>query len=165
MKVTTVIEIIDIDYGLNHKYTVSPSIPIYIFTLPGTGKTHPICYSDISLQIIYSSTLHIVILLAYIDYIWYIIITMDQNIEKIKSSTYDPKLYTEEAKRARFKRIAERRINKVLEALRLIGNVGNKSLYSYTDEEIEKMFDALENKIRETKSKFKLKRSEGYFRF
>lgn len=82
-----------------------------------------------------------------------------------KKSTYDRSLYTEEAKRERFHRVASRRVNKALEAFRLIGNVGNTSLYSYTDAEIEKMFNALENKILEVKGKFKTEKKGGNFKF
>lgn len=84
---------------------------------------------------------------------------------KKKESTYDRSLYTEEAKRDRFHRVATRRVNKALEALRLIGNIGNKSLYSYTDAEIEKMFNALENKLLEIKGKFKMEKKGGNFKF
>lgn len=90
---------------------------------------------------------------------------MDTNIKEPKKSIYNPNLYTETAKRDRFHRVAERRMNKALEALRLLGNVGTRSLYSYRDGEVEKMFITLENKIREIKAKFKLEKSEGNFRF
>lgn len=90
---------------------------------------------------------------------------MDTNNDKKKPSTYRKELYTEEAKRKRFIRVAERRMNKALESLRLLGNIGNKSLYSYKDFEVEKMFNTLENKIREIKTKFKLEKAEGNFRF
>lgn len=91
--------------------------------------------------------------------------TVDTTIEKQKKSVYDPKLYTDEAKQSRFHRVAERRMNKSLEALRLLGNVSNKSLYKYKDGEVEKMFTTLENALREVKVKFKLEKSEGNFRF
>lgn len=90
---------------------------------------------------------------------------MEEDPKVSKKSTYDPSLYTNEAKKERFQRVATRRVNKALEALRLIGNVGNRSLYSYTDAEIEKMFGALENKILEIKGKFRTEKKGGNFKF
>ena len=57
-------------------------------------------------------------------------------------------------KRERFVRIAESRTNKILEQIRLLGNCSNKHNYSYSDEDIKKIFSVIENELREAKLKY-----------
>ncbi len=59
-----------------------------------------------------------------------------------------------ETKRDKFVRIAEARTNKILEMMRLLGNCSSKSNYDYTDEDIKKIFGALEKELKNTKNKF-----------
>ena len=59
-----------------------------------------------------------------------------------------------ESKRARFVRIAEARTNKILDMMRLLGNCSSKSNYEYTDEDIKKIFGALEKELKNTKNRF-----------
>jgi hypothetical protein len=59
-----------------------------------------------------------------------------------------------EVKNARFKRVAERRTRAVLRDLRILGNCGNRGNYSYTAEEVHKIFSEIALKVKETKSKF-----------
>jgi len=59
-----------------------------------------------------------------------------------------------ETKRERFKRIAEARVNKILDMMRLLGNCASPSNYEYTDEDIKKIFNALERELKNTKNKF-----------
>lgn len=59
-----------------------------------------------------------------------------------------------ETKRERFVRLAEARTNKILEMMRLLGNCSGKSNYEYTDEDIKKIFNALEKELKNTKNKF-----------
>ena len=40
----------------------------------------------------------------------------------------------------KFLELAETRVNKVLEGMRLIGNLSNKRNYDYTDDQIKKIF-------------------------
>lgn len=54
----------------------------------------------------------------------------------------------------RFKRIAVKRTERVLESLRVLGNCSNKSAYKYSDEDISKIFRAVEEQLRTTKAKF-----------
>lgn len=60
----------------------------------------------------------------------------------------------EEVKADRFKRIAENRTNRTIEALRLLGNCANRSNYSYTEEEVKKIFTAIEAELKKAKEKF-----------
>ncbi len=59
-----------------------------------------------------------------------------------------------ESRENRFKRIATRRTNNILHQMRLLGNLSNKSSYDYSDDDIIKIFSALENQIRLAKAKF-----------
>lgn len=85
-------------------------------------------------------------------------------IETKKVSGYNKELYTDTACKDRFKRIAERRTNRVIDSLRLLGNTGNKNLYRYSDDEIQRIFTAIDKKITEIKGKFKTSDSEEKFR-
>lgn len=71
-----------------------------------------------------------------------------------KKSSYDPSLYTDEAKRKRFIGVAEKRINRILNDLRLLGNTSNKAMYKYERADVEKIFGEIEKKVTEVKSKF-----------
>ena len=59
-----------------------------------------------------------------------------------------------ETKRDRFIRLAEARTNKILEMMRLLGNCSSKANYEYTDEDVKKIFGALEKELKNTKNKF-----------
>ncbi len=59
-----------------------------------------------------------------------------------------------ETKRERFVRLAEARTNKILEMMRLLGNCSSKSNYEYTEEDIKKIFNALEKELKNTKNRF-----------
>ena len=54
----------------------------------------------------------------------------------------------------RFKRVAEARTNVVIDKLRILGNVSNRQIYSYSEEDIDKMFSAINKQLREVKAKF-----------
>jgi len=55
----------------------------------------------------------------------------------------------------RFKRIASKRTDLILRYLRLLGNCSNKSVYYYTEEDVRKIFSAIDEQLRITKSNFK----------
>ncbi len=60
----------------------------------------------------------------------------------------------QETKKEKFVRLAENRTNKVLEMIRLIGNLANKSVYDYTDADVEKIFKAIETETALAKKQF-----------
>jgi hypothetical protein len=60
-----------------------------------------------------------------------------------------------QAKTERFKKLAENRTNNVLRSLKILGNCANRSLYEYEDDEVRKIFRVINEKIEETKGKFK----------
>lgn len=63
----------------------------------------------------------------------------------------------EQEKTARFKRVAENRTNKIISQIRLLGNCANKSNYGYTEEDVKKIFSAIEAELRITKQKYQEK--------
>lgn len=61
-------------------------------------------------------------------------------------------------KRKKFKRLVELRVNRTLKDLKLISNLSNTSNYSYTEAEIKKVFNIIDESVRQTKLCFKKKR-------
>ena len=59
-----------------------------------------------------------------------------------------------ETKHERFKRIAAKRTNDVLEKIRILGNCSNRSSYKYTSEEINKIFSEIDKQLKLTKARF-----------
>ena len=59
-----------------------------------------------------------------------------------------------ESKRERFHRIATNRTNRIIDQLRLLGNCSNRSNYEYTDEEVKKIFAAIEAELKSQKTRF-----------
>lgn len=56
--------------------------------------------------------------------------------------------------RERFVRLAEARTGKLLRSLELLGNLSNKSNYSYTEEDVRKVFQALRKKLKDIELRF-----------
>ncbi len=71
----------------------------------------------------------------------------------------------QETKRDKFVRLAEARTNKIIDMLQLLGNCSNTSVYDYTQQDIDKIFNAIENEVRETKKKFNRVESKKNIRF
>ena len=67
---------------------------------------------------------------------------------------------TEEEKREKFKRIAENRTNRIINDLRLLGNCSNRSNYEYTEDDVKKIFAAIENALKESKQQFYAKKDK-----
>jgi hypothetical protein len=67
---------------------------------------------------------------------------------------------TEEEKREKFKRIAENRTNRIINDLYLLGNCSNRSNYEYTEEDVKKIFSAIEAALKESKQQFYAKKDK-----
>ena len=67
----------------------------------------------------------------------------------------------EERKRAKFKELAEKRTNKALEAVRLIGNLANRQNYAYEDAEVRKVVRALRDAVADVEARFGKSSSRG----
>ncbi len=57
-------------------------------------------------------------------------------------------------KRERFQRLATKRTQKILDQLRLLGNCSNTSNYTYTDDEVKKIFTAIRKELDEQEARF-----------
>lgn len=57
-------------------------------------------------------------------------------------------------KREKFVRLAEQRVNRALNDIRLIGNLSNRSAYSFSDEDIKKIFKTLQKELDQAKTRF-----------
>lgn len=58
-------------------------------------------------------------------------------------------------KREKFVGLAEARVSKTLKDLQLIGNLSNSAAYEYTDDDVRKIFAALQRGLDEAKGRFK----------
>lgn len=58
------------------------------------------------------------------------------------------------AKREKFREIAESRTNKALDAISRIGNLSNRSLYEWEDAELKKILKALRDAVSEVEARF-----------
>lgn len=67
-----------------------------------------------------------------------------------------------ESRHDRFKRLASKRTNDILEKIRILGNCYNKSSYEYTEEEVNKIFSEIEKQLKLTKAKFLAGRRERF---
>lgn len=57
-------------------------------------------------------------------------------------------------KRSRFVELAQTRVTKATQMLRLIGNLSNPNNYTYSEEDAYKIFSALESEMKLLKAKF-----------
>ena len=57
-------------------------------------------------------------------------------------------------KRKKFVDLAEARTSKAMQSIRLIGNLANKSNYDYTDADVQRIAKALEQEIRDLRTRF-----------
>ena len=61
----------------------------------------------------------------------------------------------EQTREQRFTRLAEQRVNVILDKLRLLGQLSNRSNYEYTDAQGEAIFKAIQKDLNSTKAKFR----------
>jgi len=59
-----------------------------------------------------------------------------------------------ESKEEAFRRLATKRTNAVLERIRVLGHCANPQLYDYTQEDVRKIFQAIEKELRIVKIRF-----------
>jgi len=57
-------------------------------------------------------------------------------------------------KRGNFVRLAEARVNRALREIRLIGNLSNRSAYSYAEADVREIFRALQRELDSAKTRF-----------
>lgn len=59
-----------------------------------------------------------------------------------------------ETKRERFIRLAERRVNVILEQIRKLGNLSSTKNYEYNEDDVKRIFLEINRALRKTKSLF-----------
>lgn len=60
-----------------------------------------------------------------------------------------------QTKDQRFRRLAEHRVNVILDKLRVLGQLSNRSNYEYTDAQVDAIFKAIQKELNSTKAKFR----------
>ena len=59
-----------------------------------------------------------------------------------------------ETKQERFVRVAEKRVNRILENLRLLSNCSNRRMYSWEEDQIRKIWNVIDKEVKECKQAF-----------
>ena len=72
------------------------------------------------------------------------------------------RLNSNETPEQRFRRIATSRTDAVLDKLRILGNLSNRQVYSYSDEDIDKIFSAINKQVRRTRAKFNSREQDKF---
>jgi uncharacterized protein YehS (DUF1456 family) len=67
-----------------------------------------------------------------------------------------------ETPKERFKRLATKRTNEVLRKLKVLGNCANRQAYEYNRDDVNKIFSAIHQKVKEIESKFRTSREENF---
>lgn len=57
-------------------------------------------------------------------------------------------------KKGNFKRLAVSRVNKILDGIGLLENLSNTSYYEYTMDEVDAMFQAIQEELEEQRRRF-----------
>ncbi len=60
-----------------------------------------------------------------------------------------------------FKRISENRIKKINELISKLHNLNNPSFYEYTDEQIDSIFEEIQNELDKQKEIFEKEKNKG----
>ena len=68
-------------------------------------------------------------------------------------------------KKKKFVDLANKRVNRVLKQINLIGNLSNTNNYEYTQDEVRQIIKVLENEIQQCKERFGKKSREKERRF
>jgi hypothetical protein len=59
-----------------------------------------------------------------------------------------------ETKEARFKRIAEKRVQRVLDSIRSLSNCSNRRMYKWNNEQLKRIWDAIDKELKICKASF-----------
>ncbi len=69
------------------------------------------------------------------------------------------------AKKDKFKKLSENRVNQILDKIRVLSNLANKSNYEYDDKDVNKMFLAIERALKEAKNRFQSNNKKENYKF
>lgn len=57
-------------------------------------------------------------------------------------------------KRAKFVKLANQRVSKALEQIRLVGNLSNRAAYEFSEDDVRKIVQALQKAVNTTRARF-----------
>jgi hypothetical protein len=72
------------------------------------------------------------------------------------------RLGAKETKREAFVRLASKRTEAVIDRVRVLSNCANPYAYEYTDEDIRKIFSAIEKELRAARAKFSAREQKSF---
>lgn len=64
-------------------------------------------------------------------------------------------------KSRKFRILAEKRVNRALDSIRLVGNLSNRQSYAYDDAQVRKIVKALRDAVGEAEARFGSSSSQG----
>jgi hypothetical protein len=67
-----------------------------------------------------------------------------------------------ETPRQRFKRLAEKRTKAILDKIRVLSNLSNRTNYEYDEADVNKIFRTLEEELRIARAQFKLPKKREF---
>jgi len=67
----------------------------------------------------------------------------------------DRTMMEKETKEERFKRIAEKRVQNIIHAIRNLSGLSNKKVYEWKTEQLEKIWKAIDKEVENCKDSFK----------
>ena len=67
-----------------------------------------------------------------------------------------------ETKEGRFKRIAEKRVQRVLDSIRSLSNCSNKRMYTWNSEQLRKIWTAIDKELKLCKESFEESKTEEF---
>lgn len=72
------------------------------------------------------------------------------------------KIEKNENKKEKFLRLATLRTKEVLNRLRVLGNCSNRQVYEYAEDDVKKIFSAIDENLRDVKAKFHFPKKEEF---
>jgi hypothetical protein len=66
--------------------------------------------------------------------------------------------------RDKFIELAEKRVAKTIKDIRLIANLSNRANYDYNEQDVSKIFNTLNNEIKQAKAKFSFAKQNKPFK-
>jgi len=67
-----------------------------------------------------------------------------------------------ETKKERFKRVAEKRVQNIINSIRSLSGLSNKKVYEWETKQLEKIWKAIEKEVRDCKNSFKDPQSKTF---
>lgn len=67
-----------------------------------------------------------------------------------------------ESKSEKFKRIAENRTNRIIDQIRVLGNLSNTSNYEFTMDEVDQIFKSIQTELKKTREMFELENEKKF---